>query len=48
MKGVNQMRANGWIQQIVDYIKDILSQFDLRQQSEREIYMASSDNRFLE
>lgn len=37
------MKANSFLHSVVDYIKDILAQFNISKQRETEIYMSSSD-----
>ena len=43
MKGENHMKRNGLVHHMIDYIKDILSQFNLGKQRETEIFMSSND-----
>ena len=45
MKGENEMKRNGLVHHMIDYIKDLLSQFNLGKQRETEIFMSSNDYR---
>lgn len=39
------MKRNGLVHHMIDYIKDILSHFNLGKQRETEIFMSSNDYR---